>query len=53
MITKNQIIEIILRPYGNLKQKSINKVMSRFLKMDEQEFIEYAQTIIPNRYYLS
>lgn len=61
MISRRQIAEIISRPFGELPEKSLNRVIARLLKMNEIDFIEYAQTIIPmkinvlskNRYYLS
>lgn len=61
MISKRQIAEIIARPFGNVPEKALNRIVLRLLQMNELDFIDYAQTIIPmrinrlskNRYYLS
>lgn len=62
MYSRLELIEIMCIPYHSVLNDKIEKsIQKKLLRMDEQEFIDYAQTVIPmkinpiikNRYYLS
>jgi hypothetical protein len=57
-----ELVEIMCIPYHSVMTEKVEKkIQLKLLRMDEQEFIDYTQTIIPmkinpiikNRYYLS
>lgn len=48
IITRNELIEIIARPL-NIPEKYLVKIQLNLARMDEFDFLKYANTIIPGR----